>query len=145
MASGIADFGASTWLAAVFGVVDPSAGYWIALCSDEPGPAADGDTLADLEPAAETAYRRIHYLAGPDNWEVDGTFLTNLLPVVFPLPFEDWGRLTHYALCTAATSGSLYAWGVFTNPQNVLAGYSMIIPPGGIVVSLTSVDNSIAI
>lgn len=143
MPSGVSDFGSSTWLAALFGVTPIPAEYFIALCTDEPGSAMDGDILTDLEPV-DAAYQRQPYWPGSLSWESNGPYLTNLKPISFPLPSVDWGYLTHYAVCSAATSGQLYAWGEIVNAQFVTATIGMQIPAGGLVLGLHALDNSIA-
>jgi hypothetical protein len=145
MPSGVSDYGCQSWLGSLFGVYAPITDYWLALCSEDPGPAADGVILAALEPPPASNYARQPYGTGDGNWVVDGGYLTNLVEVVFPLPHTDWGRLSHYALADSAQDGELYAWGAFTNPQNVTTGYSMSIPVGGIVLSLSSLENSISV
>lgn len=145
MTSGVSDFGADAWLSALFGVTADITGYFIALCSDDPGPAADGTILAALEPQPGSNYARQAYAAGASHWGANGNYITNTVEIVFPLPFTDWGRMTHYALADSLSNGELYAWGAFTNPQNVTTGYSMSIPAGGIVLSLSSLENSIAV
>lgn len=145
MTSGISDYGAGAWLASLFGVTDPIEGYWVALASDDPGSDGDGDTLADLEPPPGVGYARLFIAAGPANWSANDSYLTNLVEVDFPLPWDDWGPISHYVLCDSATSGDVYGWGALTNPQQVTAGYSVSIPVGGLVVSLASLENSIAL
>lgn len=151
MGVGVSDWGQSVWLAGLFGVIEVPPGYWIALASDEPGPAADGTTLADLEPGSGDddptlcGYARQWYPADASSWSTDDGYLTNLLDIVFPLPVTDWGYLSHYVLCNAADDGDIYAWGAFANPQQVTTGYLMTIPAGGLVVSLSSLEDSIAV
>lgn len=144
MPSGVSDFGAGTWLAALFGITAPIDGYYLALCTDEPGTGMDGDILADLEPA-DPAYSRISYGTAGGSWGANGNYITNSFDIDFGLPDLDWGDLNHYALCTALTGGDIYAWGEFLNPQYVVAGYQLVIPAGGLVLTLSALDNSIAI
>lgn len=143
MASGISTWGATTWLSALFGVTSPITGYYVALCSEEPSDDSDGTLLADIEPPSGSNYARQAYAAGASNWGANGDFLLNLTEIVFPIPFTDWGYLSHYALCSAASGGEIYAWGAFTNPQTVTVGYRMTIPVGGVVLSLSSLEGSI--
>jgi hypothetical protein len=144
MASGIADFGASSWLSTLFGIEDPIAGYYLALCLDEPGPGFDGLILDDIEPAGG-GYARQFYASDDTHWAVNGNYVTNLLEVGFGTPTLDWGRLTHFALCTAASSGDIYAWGEFLSPSFAAAGFELVLPPGGLVLSLASQDDSITV
>lgn len=139
----MSDFGSETWLSALFGVTPLPTGYFIALCSDEPGAAMDGTLLAGLEPA-DTAYARQPYGTGPSAWDSNGPYLTNLLAAAFPTPVIDWGYLTHFAICDSLTAGQLYAWGEMYNPQYVSTGIGMEIAPGGLVLGLHALDNTIA-
>lgn len=142
MPGGITDFGAQQWLAALFDVISGPSGYYVALCAAAPGVAADGDMLADLEPSGG-GYSRQLYGVGSGNWGVSGNFLTNINPLAFPTPTADWGRVSHFALCSATSSGQVYAWGEFLNPQFVSAAYAFSIPSGGLSVAMTSFQNPI--
>jgi hypothetical protein len=144
MAAGITEFGASAWLAALFGIDSAITGYYIALANQEPGVDADGDVLADIEPD-DTAYARQFYAAGATNWAVDGAFLTNLVEIDFPLPTVDWGDISHYVLCSDLTSGDVYAFGEFVNTQFADTDYLLSIPPGGLVISLSAAESTIAV
>lgn len=144
MPSGIADFGATAWLSALFGIDADISGYYVALCSDEPGVASDGTILVELEPA-DPAYARQPYAAGGANWASNGGDLTTLIDIDFGVPTVDWGLVTHFALLTDAVDGDLYGWGEFLSPQYVSAGDAMVIPAGGVVVSLAAQDNSITV
>jgi hypothetical protein len=144
MPSGVADFGAEAWLQIAFGVIEPADVYWIALCSSEPGPGMDGDVVSDLEPD-DPSYHRVSYDTGASAWATNTGFITNISDIAFPFPSQDWGPVNHYGLLTAETGGELYAWGEFLNPQYVTVDYGMVIPAGGLVVTMTSLDNSIAV
>lgn len=143
MPSGVSDYGSSTWLAALFGVIPLPTRYYVALCTDEPGAAMDGDLLADLEPD-DFAYQRQEYSPGVDTWAPNGPYLTNLNQVVFGAPNVDWGYLSHFALCTDLESGQVFAWGELLNPQYVTATIGVLIPVGGLVLGLHALDNTIA-
>lgn len=144
MASGVTDFGATAWLAALFGVDPDITGYYVALCTDEPGTDSDGTALADIEPV-DVAYSREAYGTGGANWGTNGPYITTLLDIDFGIPTVDWGQISHFALCTAATAGDVYAFGEFLSPQQVTADFDFVIPAGGVVISLTALQNSIAI
>ena len=144
MPSSVSDFGTETWLGVLLGINPPIAGYWVALCSDEPGLGADGTILVELEPT-NPDYARQYYPAGELSWGLNGASVTNLDEIDFGTPSADWGPVGFYALCDSATDGEFYAVGEFANPQVVTAGYAMVIPPGGIVLSLASQDDSITL
>lgn len=144
MPAGVADYGASTWLGVLFGLAKAPTLYWLALCTDQPGTAMDGDVLADLEPA-DKAYRRVRYGIGADYWAVNGNFVTNTDEIAFGVPTADWGYLNHFALCTASSGGDLYAWGEFISPAYVATDVQAVVPVGGLVVALSSLDPSIVV
>jgi hypothetical protein len=144
VAAGISDYGASAFLSALFAITGQISGYYIALCTDEPGPGFDGLILEELEPIG-TDYARQHYPSNDTNWAVNGNYLASLAEISFGTPAVDWGLLTHYALCTAATAGDIYAWGEFLNPSFVSAGFEFVIPPGGLVLSLATQDDAITV
>lgn len=145
MPAGVTDFGATSWLESLFGVSPVISGYYIALLSDEPGADMDGDALADLEPDDPAGYQRKLYGTGGANWASNSNFLATLNDVTFGLPTVAWGDVSHFGLCSAVSSGDLYAWGELANPQYLDVGSRVVIPAGGIVVSLAALDYSIAV
>lgn len=144
MASGVSDYGSATWLSALFGVVPLPTEYFLALCSVEPGAATDGNMLAGLEPS-DAAYERQPYQIGPTFWASNGPYLTNLKAVPFPVPDQDWGSLTHFALCTQTTGGQVFSWGQMFNPLFVTRTIGVFIPPGALVLGLHALDPSMAV
>jgi len=149
MSSGVTDFGTGAWLGALFGVDPDITGYFIALCSEEPGRDTDGTILAAIEPV-DPSYVRQAYGTGGANWGLNDTYLTTLNDIDFGVPSVDWGSITHYALCTNDNSdpldlGDVYAFGEFLNPQYVSAAVDMTIPAGGVVIAMASLENAIAV
>ena len=144
MAGGLTDFGAAAWLAALLSVGDPIPGYYVALCSDEPGVASDGTILAELEPA-DPSYARQPYGVGDLNWDTSGNSITNLNEIDFGTPLTDWGPIAYFALCDSPVDGELYGFFEFANPQYVAVGFEMVIPAGGIVLSLASQEDAITL
>ena len=140
---GVGDFGAATWLDIIFGVAPAPAGYWLALLGSEPGPSMDSDLVSDLEPT-DSGYGRVFIPADATHWASSNGFITTLQDVDFGSASSDWGEVSYFALLSGASSGDLYAWGDFLNPQYVEAGYQMIVPAGGIVATLSTLDTSIA-
>jgi len=139
MAGGLSDWGATELAGVLFGALDPPAGYWVALVTDEPGPTADGTDLTELEPAGG-GYARLYYPSGLDRWAIDGNAVVNLTGLDFGTPTADWGLLSHYALCSAAVAGGVYGHGEFANPVYVAAGFDLVVPAGGLVVVLAAAE-----
>lgn len=136
-------YGANLFVSQLLGITAVPAQYWIALCTDQPGEGMDGDILTDLEPDPAAGYLRIAYPTGPDHWALSGQFGTNLLTVDFGVPTAAWGRLSHYAVCDAVSSGNAIAFGEFLNPTNADASFDVLIPPGGLLMAMYGLENSI--
>lgn len=144
MPAAVTDYGAPTWLSALFGVGALPTTYYVALLSDPPGEATDGTIIADLEPVGG-GYSRMSYGTGAANWDVNGAYLINLNPIDYGVATGEWGSLDHFALCTAATGGDVYAYGELADGVYVETDYHLIVPAGGIVLALVSLNESIAI
>lgn len=143
MASGITDDGAAAFLAVLLGITTIET-VWVGLANDEPGVAMDGAIFAALEPT-DPDYERIEYDLGVTAWGQSGHFATNLDPVTFPVPSVDWGLINHFGWCSAATNGLLYAFGEFLKPEYVQAGWDLVVPPGGMILSVGRQDASIQV
>lgn len=138
MPSNVTDWGASQYLSILHGIVSLPPGYYVALCSDEPGPLADGSILAGLEPA-DTAYHRRYIPLDAASWAdpTIGGYVANLIALDFGIPGLDWGLLPYFALCDSATAGEVFAYGEFNQPAYVTASYDVQIPPGAITLALS--------
>lgn len=143
MPSAITDSGGAVWVSALFGGTALSE-YWIALCSHAPGRDTDGTILASLEPT-DPAYARQPYLVDGTHWGTNGPFATNLLDIDYGLPGLDWGFITHFVLCTAATDGDVHAYGALRTPQYAQAHHQAILPAGSLVIGLAPFEDIIAI
>lgn len=144
MPQAVTDFGASAWLAALFGV-DPTPGaYWIALVAGDPGTDSDGTILADTEPG-DPSYARVRYAAGTANWAVNGSYLVNSNDIDFGTAANDWGYLDHFVICTDDADGDIYAYGELSEPQFIEADSQLILPAGSLVLALVPVEDAIAI
>lgn len=145
MPGGIADYGTEQWLGQLFGLVATPSQYFIALLTAEPGPGMDGDIISELEPDPTAGYGRRSIGYGADYWMLNGSILTNQATLDYGIPTDDWGILTHWAMTSAADSGSLYSWGEFLNPVAATTSQQIVLPPGGITISLHSLEDSIAV
>lgn len=144
MSAAVTDFGATSWLSILFGITSLPSNYWIALCQGEPGVDTDGTILSDLEPS-DPSYARQLYGASGTQWGANGGHVANLLDVPFGLAALDWGFLDHFALCTAATDGDVWAYGEISQALVVEAGFDVTLSAGAIVLAMLSVDDSITI
>jgi hypothetical protein len=135
MSAGVTDYGANAFADHFSGQATLPTTLYVALCSSEPDQATDGTTLDALEPAG-ASYARQAYARNTTNWDVaDGGTTPSKVDLVFPVATEDWGSITHYALCTAATAGEVFGFGQFTYEQLVMAGDQMTIPAGGMSIN----------
>lgn len=145
MSSGITSYGASHWVAGMFGVISMPTTYYIALALAQPGVDSDGDILAAMEPPPGVGYTRHSYGTGGSNWASNAGALVNLNDITYAAPTGDWGLLTYYVLCDSATSGQVYAFGQLDDPYFITKGLGVLVPAGGIVIALASLDVSIAV
>ena len=143
--AGLTAYGSAQYLGALFGLNTAPSAYFLALLTGPPDPSWDGDDLAVVEvptekESATTGYARYGIGVGSDNWVAHVGYLATKNTIVFDLPVQDWGLVTHWALCDAVTGGNVYAYGAFGFTQQVPAGYSVWIPSGGLQVVLAVVN-----
>lgn len=141
MTQGVTDWGAGALIQVLFGLSSDLTGFYIGLLSDDAGPAMDGSSAADLEPAG-ASYVRQSYGIGGSYWSYDSGFVVNVQEIAFPVAAEDWGRVADWGLLDALTLGNLYGWGELPAPVNVDTGWQVVIPAGGIGIGLTSLDET---
>lgn len=145
MASSMTDWGVGEFLNICLGLDTAPANMYVALASDDPGTQIDGDELNDLEPDPLLGYSRVALPMGPSNWtDPSGTqYSTNINAVEFGIPGGAWGVMSHFALCSALTSGEVYLYGEFDVPADLNGTYDFSIPAGGIVIAFGSFQPSI--
>lgn len=144
MPQAVTDFGASAWLAGLFGVIPLPGIYWIALADGDPGTDSDGTILADTEPS-DPSYARVETGAGAGYWSINGSYLVNNTDIDFGTAGSDWGYIDHFVICTDSADGDIYAYGELSEPQFIEADSQLIIPAGSIVLALVPVEDAIAI
>ena len=141
MASSITTNGGDAWLDMLTGVQPLPTEYYVALTTGVPALDDDGTTLSDVE-VAGASYARQSIATGVDAWAPAAAHtISNLISLDFGEAEEDWGIITHFVLCTAVTGGETYAFGEFSTPQRVMAGNSVIIGQGGLVLTISSPDS----
>jgi hypothetical protein len=144
MPSAISDWGASEWMSVLMGVVAPPSTYYIALASREPGTGIDGAMLAPLEPSGGSVYARQAIAADNTHWGLSGSgYIANLVSIPFGTPDVDWGFISYFVICSAATGGHIYAYGEFAAPQAFNANYYVELPIGAVAIKGVSVVPSI--
>lgn len=150
MASSVSDYGAAYWLGQLFNLNGAAATYWLAVMTDDGDTGYDGTLLADIEPpttdvdGVATSYARVQVGTGSSNWSAtEGGFTGNLNDVAFAAATGEWGTITDWALCSAATGGQVYCFGEFSNPQAIIAGTQFVAPPGSLNVTMSGATNTI--
>lgn len=143
--AGLTHYGSETYLGALFGLNAAPTNYFLALLTGVPDPIWTGVELAMVEVPTEidattTGYARYAVGVGAGSWDAFPGYLANKNTITFPLPVQDWGLVTNWALCTAVTGGDVYAYGSFAFSQQVPVGYSFWIPSGGIQVALSVIN-----
>lgn len=147
MSSSLTNWGANQFLAISFGLASQPTEFYLALCADEPGPDADGDSIALLEPDPAAGYARVSINADNTVWDNtdEGNYLTNLVEVDFPQPTDDWGSINYLALCDSLTSGEVYLYGEFDDAIGIVSGIPLILPIDSIYITLLDSQPSIAV
>jgi hypothetical protein len=89
-----------------------------------------GTTLDAIEPTAASYARVSIPISG--NWSTPSSGITQYNGTVNLSPSENWGLVTHWALCTTQTAGEMVVFGTLTSAINILAAGSALtqIPPG---------------
>lgn len=152
MSISVADYGSAFWLGMLVGINTVPAQYWVALLINDADEGYDGTVLAAVEPVltdellVATGYLRRPYGVGAGSWSsTEGGFTTNTIAISYPVPTADWGIVLGWALCTSSVAGELFAFGEFDNPQYVAAGNALIIPAGGLTLTMTGPTNTIVV
>lgn len=94
--------------------------------------AAPSDSTAGTE-VVGGSYARVSYAPSGANWantQSSGTGVStgatgttsNSAAITFPAPTANWGTITHFAIYTALTAGTMYWWGALTQSKTVNNG-----------------------
>lgn len=132
---GMTEYGESLLLDCMLDISDLPTMY-LALTSSEPTAFDTGSTITE---PLDSAYGRKTIGVGTSNWTTSESGISlykNLL--TYSEATEDWPVITHWALLTASTAGSIIMWGNFTTPQSVLTGQTMTIPANTLGLSVAS-------
>lgn len=130
----LSDYGENLLTNLLSGQATIPATLYIALMSSQPDPT---DTGSDLTEPAVGAYARVSVAMSSAAWTVatDGVS-RNVAPLTFPQATADWGFLTHYAFCTAATAGQWLWSSALLTPTAISTGYQFYIPIAGASISI---------
>jgi len=105
---------------------------YIALCTAAPTDASTGTTI--VEPVGGSYARKS--TAGADWAAASAGSISNANAITFVTATGDWGECTHFAICDAATTGNLLAWGSLTVSKTILNGDTASFAVGSLVLSL---------
>jgi hypothetical protein len=109
----------------------PATYFWAAFTAD-PGPT--GSLAAEV---VGGNYARVAYTASLANFSAPGASGTlngrtteNSNLVSFPTASADWGSITHLALCSASTAGTIWVVFELAPARTVLASDTLTVPVG---------------
>ena len=105
---------------------------YIALLTATPDDADTGSTIT--EPVAMN-YARIA-TTGASWGAASGGSISNAAILSSNVASGDWGEITHFALCDAATTGNVLLWGSLTTSTTVLNGDSLSFAVGSLIITL---------
>lgn len=137
MATNVTDYGRDFILNVITGQSTMPSSLFVALTTAPPDLGFDGDLLADIEPT-DTNYTRMEISNNGSFWELaDGGFTVSKDSVTFPAANADYpAEITHFALCTDATSGEVILYAEFSQSKQILETQQPVITAGILVLSL---------
>ena len=135
----VTDYGAQAVITDVFGLTtNMPATLYVALMTTglSPGESA-GSALA--EPA--DGYARVAIAVGASNWAAPygSGAVENVNDITFPAATADWGEITHWALCDAATNGNVLLWDRALDSMYVGSGQQVVVGAGSLNVRVGGV------
>ena len=110
-------------------------------------PNKDGSNVT--EPSSTLGYQRsalggssiTRYMGSPTYDASTGKYtITNAKEIHFNVATSGWGTITHFAIYTYATGGTMYYSGQLSSPINVAEGEVVVIKPGQIAISLSAAE-----
>ena len=105
---------------------------YIALLTSAPTDASTGSTI--VEPVSMN-YSRITTTGASWATASSGS-ISNAAILTSPVASGDWGTITHFALCDAATTGNVLVWGELSTSKTVLNGDSLSFAVGSLIITL---------
>ena len=92
--------------------------YHIELYTSAPSDSGGGTPVS----GTGTAYVRKEITKGSSHWTRAANVVSNTNTVSFAVPTADWGRVTHFGIFDASTSGNLILHGSLANAKNINLG-----------------------
>ena len=111
------------------GGIRPS-GLHVALCTAAPTDASNGSNI--VEPSGG-AYARVAVSQSDAEWTAPASGngqTSNVNDITFPQATANWGTITHFAICDAASGGNVLYHGALTTARTVNNGETFRFPAG---------------
>ena len=110
--------------------------YYVALiCNDPPSMFISG---SNLDEPNVPEYQRVKYDNAPLMWSEPSGEVSNTEDVNWPTATEDWGTISHWAICDSPQDGNVLWAGDFPVPFKIEAGMVIGLPPGTLVLRTMS-------
>lgn len=93
-------------------------------------------TTAPTEAGGGTEVSGGSYARRPATFSVTGNTASNTANVEFAVASASWGNITHAAIMSAASGGTMLAYGTLTNAKTIANGDVFRIPTGDFKVTL---------
>ena len=103
--------------------------YYLALFTDDPGETGSTDNEVST---SSTGYARQAVTFASAS---DGSMATSAA-IEFSTATGDWGTVTHWGLCDAATGGNVWWTGEITTPKAIGTGDVYRIPAGNLTLTM---------
>jgi hypothetical protein len=100
------------------------ANLFVALFTAAPNDAGGGTEVSG------GSYARVNVATGTAQWTRTGSTVTNDNPITFPTASGSWGTITHVAVMSASTSGTLLWHGALATSRTVGSGDTFAFPAG---------------
>jgi hypothetical protein len=113
------------------GSYTPAATYYVALFTAAPGYAGGGTEVSG------GSYARVAIDNDAAEWTAaSGRQISNVNAIEFPQATASWGTVTHFALMSASSGGTMIAWGALTTPVDCPVGSQRQFPAGALTIRI---------
>lgn len=105
---------------------------YICLCTSAPSDSSTGSTI--VEPSGN-GYARQNLAPSDSNWTGSSSttgVTSNASAVTFTASGGSWGTITHFAICSASSAGTLYFHSALTASKTIGDGDTLTFPIGAI-------------
>ena len=106
------------------------ASFYVGLWCNSLDEDSDGSTPGEVMAASYTRMEVVNEVASFGEI-LDGE-KRNANEILFPVPTEDWGIVTHFAILDADVDGSILFYGELATPKEVEMGKTISFPPAAL-------------